>query len=320
MHAFSVLGWRRIAFFFVVVTFLVLLGLINMLLFLPDWMGWVPYNAADKITAMGHFSFVSTGDTNDVIHELVFSLILGTTAVGMLAQLWKPTEYITGQLIALLAWIALILTALLTNNWVPQPLIILFGGLTLLAAILHPAGRNLFRRSSVARANRVLLVLMIVAAVPLLPFAVKNINLQRESGGAASLFNHQIPAFHGGSVLPKQEPSPTEEGEAGHEKMHGGLGHFRNFAALSLIILGAGFLASLRPKGWRLAAWVAGGLPTILGSASLLFPNAESNLSLIWALAAIAWGVHFIIMAEFMHRGIRIHSGHMGLLSANMLK
>ena len=266
---------------------------------------------------MGHFSFVSTGDTNDVMHELVFSLILGTAAVGMLAQLWKPSEYITGQLIALLAWIALILTALLTNNWVPQPLIIIFGGLTFLAAVLHPAGRNLFRWFSVTRVNRVLLVLMIVAAVPLLPFTLKNINLQRESGGAAGLFNHQIPAFHGGSVVPKQEPTSTQ-GETGHEQMHGGLGHFRNFAALSLIILGAGVLASLRPKGWRLAAWVSGLLPIILGLASVVLPNAESSLGLVSALAAIAWGIHFILMAEFIHRGIRIHSGFVGQQSAQV--
>lgn len=307
MTALSELGWRRVAFFLVVVIFLGLLGLINMLLFLPDWMGWLPYNAANKITAMGHFSFLSTGDTGDVIHELVFSLIFGTSAVGMLTQLWKPSENIAGQLIALLAWIALVLTAILTNNWIPQPIFIIFGGLTFLATILHPKGRDLFRLS-VAQMNRVLLTLVIIAAVPLLPFAVTNINLQRESGGAASLFNHTIPAFHGGSTANKQELSPTD-GEAPHEKMHGGLGHFRNFAALSLIIVGAGILASLRPKGWRLAAWVTGSLPIILGLASVVLPNSESSLGLIWALAAIIWGIHFVVMAEFIHRGVQIHPG-----------
>lgn len=154
MTALSELGWRRIAFSFVVVTFVGLLGLINMLLFLPDWMGWLPYNAADKISAMGHFSFVVTCETDDLIHELVFSLILGTSAVGMLAQLWKPSENIAGQLMALLVWIVLVLTAVLTDNWVPQPLFIMFGGLTLLATILHPKGRDLFRRFSFARMNQ----------------------------------------------------------------------------------------------------------------------------------------------------------------------
>ena len=311
------LGWRRIAFFLVVVAFLGLLGLINMLLFLPDWMGWLPYNAADKISAMGHFSFLSSGDTDDLIHELIFSLILGTAAVGMLTQLWKPSENIAGQLVALLAWIALIVTAALTNNWIPQSLIILFGGLTLLATMIHPAGRSLFNWFSFARMNRVLLALVIIAAVPLLPFAVTNINLQRESGGAAGL--HQMPSFHGGSAAPQQEPLPTQD-EAGDEKMHGGLGHFRNFAALSLIILGAGFLASMRPKGWRLAAWITGGLPIILGLASVVLPNAESSLSLVWSLVAIAWGIHFIVMAECIHRGIRIHASHIGRLNLTPLE
>lgn len=313
MGSLSELGWRRIAFSLVVLAFLGLLGLINMLLFLPDWMGWMPFNAADKISAMGHFSFRITGEIDDLIHELVFSLILGTSAVGLLAQLWKPSENIAGQLMALLAWIALILTAFLTNNWVPQPLFIMFGGLTLLATILHPKGLDLLRWFSFARLNRVLLMLTVIAAVPLIPFAVTNINFQRESGGAASLFNHTIPSFHGGSAATKQEtPKDKPLDEVDHEQMHGGLGHFRNFAALSFIIIGLGLLASLRPKGWRLVAWVAGFLPILLGLASVVFPHAESSLGLIWAIAAIAWGIHFVVMAEFIHRGVRIHSGLVG--------
>jgi len=58
-----------------------------------------------------------------------------------------------------------------------------------------------------------------------------------------------------------------------------------------------GLLASLRPDGWRLTAWVAGLLPALLGSVSLIYP-VTSSLSLPWALAAVAWGAGFVVMAE----------------------
>jgi hypothetical protein len=300
MNSFSQFDWRRIVFSLIVLSYVGFLGFITMMMFLPG--NW--------FSAMGHFGFFTTGETDDLIHELVFALIVGTAAMGLLSQLWKPQEYFAGQLVALVVWIMMIVTAALTGNWVPQPLFIIFGGLTFLATIFHPEGHGLFKWFSVAQVNRVLLVLVIIAAVPLLPFALTNINLQRESGGAAGLFNHQIPAMHGGNAVTESEPSQDQlSDEADHERMHGGLGHFRNFAALSLIILVAGFLAGLRPKGWRLAAWVSGSLPIILGLASVVFPNAESSLGLLWTLAAIAWGIHFIVMAECIQRGIRIHPG-----------
>ncbi len=299
MRTSSEIGWRRIAFSLVVLGYVGFLGFITVMMFLPD----------NRIATMEHFSFFSTGETDDLIHELVFALIVGTAAVGLFSQLWKPKENFAGQLVALIAWGAMIVTAALTGNWVPQPLFIIFGGLTLLATILHPKGLGLFRWFRATQVNRVLLLLVIIVAVPLLPFALRNINLQRESGGAGSLFNHQIPAMHGGNVEPSQD---QQSDEVGHEQMHGNLGHLRNFAVMSLIIMGVGLLASLRPSGWRFATWVAGLLPAALGLASVVLPNAESSLSLIWSLVAIAWGTHFIVMAEFVYRGIQIYSGFVG--------
>ena len=57
-------------------------------------------------------------------------------------------------------------------------------------------------------------------------------------------------------------------------------------------------MASLQPDGWRRTAWVAGGLPTLLGVSSLLYADATSGLGLAWALAAIAWGAGFVAAAE----------------------
>src|SRR3989344_4114062 len=160
-HKLKELGGRRIAFSLVVLAYLGFLGFINVMMLLPgNWM-----------SAMGHFSFINTGDTHNLIHELVFALIVGTAAVGLFSQLWKPKENFAGQLIAMIAWVTMIFTAAITNNWVPQPLFIIFGGLTL------------------------------IAAVPLFMFAATNINLQ--TGGEGITFgidiDHQGPAMHGGS-------------------------------------------------------------------------------------------------------------------------
>ena len=106
-------------------------------------------------------------------------------------------------------------------------------------------------------------VLVIIAAVPLLAFASTNIGLQR-----------------------------TVSNE------HAALGHHGFMAAFSFTVIGVGMLASLRPDGWWLSAWVAGLLPVLLGLASVVFSDVDSSLGPIWALAAIAWGVVFVAVAE----------------------
>lgn len=69
-------------------------------------------------------------------------------------------------------------------------------------------------------------------------------------------------------------------------------------ACLQLIWFGIGLVASLRPDGWWLSAWVAGVLAILLGIVSVVYPGVESSLGLGWALVAIAWGIVFIAVAE----------------------
>lgn len=298
---------KHFAFSLIVLAYLGFLGFINVIMFVPgNWM-----------SAMGHFDFFYTGDTHNLIHELVFALVVGTAAVGLLSQLFMPKENFAGQLIALIAWVAMIFTAVIANNWVPQPLFIIFGGLTILATILHPAGLGLFNWVRGAKLNRVLLTLVIIAAVPLTIFAFTNIKLQIAGGGSTGFF-HNPPAFHGGAT--RTTPVDMND-EAAHGNEHANEGHYRNLAAFSFIIILLGLLASFRPKdplrhssrfaresrrvsetSWRLAAWVAGLLPAVVGLASIVLPNAESSLGLFWGLAAIAWGVVFIAVAEVIRR------------------
>jgi len=196
------------------------------------------------------------------VHDLTFGFLVGTAAVGMLAQLRIPSKNVAGQMMALVTWVGLILGFVLTETWTFAPAPIL-GALTLIATILHPAGRRFFRSFSASRVNRVMLALVIIAAVPLVAFASNNIELQR---------------------------ALTDD--------HATLGHYGFLAAFSFTVIGVGLLASLRPDGWRLTAWVAGLLPALLGLASVVYPDVNSSLGPVWALAAITWGVGFVAAAE----------------------
>lgn len=193
------------------------------------------------------------------VHDLTFGLVLAPVAVGLLAQLRTPLKNVAGQMMALIPWAALLLAFVLATTrlvFAPAPLL---GALTLVAAILHPARRELFRSFSVARLNWVMLALVVIAAMPLLAFASTNIGLQK------ALTND-----------------------------HAALGHYAFMAAFSLSVTGIGLLASFRAAGWRLTAWVAGLLPALLGIASLLYPDNDSSLNQVWSVAAITWGVAFV--------------------------
>jgi uncharacterized protein YjeT (DUF2065 family) len=108
-----------------------------------------------------------------------------------------------------------------------------------------------------------------------------------------------------GSTPSADSGGMTMDNEAGHDDQeHINAGHYRNMSALGFIVILVGLLASFRPKDWRLAAWVAGFLPMVLGLVSVVLPNAESSLGLGWGLAAIVWGIVFIASAELTNKQI----------------
>ncbi len=263
MHAprasFSEFGWRRRVFTLVVVVTLGLFGLVGVVLLQPGLIGGLQLhgqNIAAHIS--GHFRI-----PHHRIHDLTFSFLIGTAGLGMLAQLRMPSENVAGQVTALVPWAALGLASALTNTpvrFAPAPIL---GALTVIATILHPTGRDFFRSFGISRVNWVMLVLVIIAAVPLLAFAFTNIELQR---------------------------TVTSD--------HAQLGHYGFMAAFSFTVIGVSLLSSLRPDGWRLTAWVVGLLPALLGLASMVFLDVDSSLGLVWGLASIAWGASFVATAE----------------------
>jgi hypothetical protein len=264
-------GSRRTAFSVVVLVSLGLVAFISVVLLKPNLVTeLLGHDTAGHISQ--HFR-----QPHHRVHDLTFSFIFGTAVVGMLAQLWRPSENVAAQLMALIPWVALGLASALSVTWIrfaPAPIL---AALTLLAIILHPTGGNFFRSFSVSRVNRVLLALVTIATVPLVAFAHSNIRLQ-----------------------------------AAATNDHAALGHYGFMAAFTFTVIGVGLLASLHPDGWRITAWVAGFLPALLGLTSLVFSDVDSSLSLRWALAAIAWGVTFVAASESIRRGSGTRPGSPG--------
>ncbi|MGH9247265.1 MAG: hypothetical protein ACRD29_23715 [Acidimicrobiales bacterium] len=200
------------------------------------------------------------------VHDLTFAFLMTTGVVGVLAQLRRPTKNGAGLLMALIPFAALALAGILAGEFEivarrnPARAI---GPLVAVAVLLHPTGRSFFRSFRIGRVNWIMVALVGIAAVPFLRFASTNIRLQ--------------------------ETVPDE---------HFVQGHYGFMAAFSFTVIGVGLLASVRPDGWRLTAWVAGLLPALLGLTSLVYPDAASSLESGWALAAVAWGVVFIAAAE----------------------
>jgi len=198
-------------------------------------------------------------------HDLTYGFLFMTAVVGILAQLRRPSKNVAGMLMALIPWGGLLLAAVLSTDagviLSTERLLVAVG--TVVATLLHPNAGAFLRSFRPARINWVMLALVAIAAVPLIAFASTNIGLQ-------------------GTVADE----------------HAGMGHYGFMAAFGFTIIGVGLLASLRPDGWRLTAWVAGLLPALLGLASVMNPDASSSLSAVWALAAIAWGVVFVATAE----------------------
>lgn len=265
-------GWRRIAFSLVVVAFLGVVAFLMRQLLVYPLAGWFE-------NALGLFGDHKIAPHR--VHDFAFSLIFWTGILGMLAQLRSPGKNAGGLVMAITPWIGLLAAFALTDFWDPLPFVGVFGGLTVLAAVLHPSGRDLLDSFDVSRVNRVLLALVIIAAVPLLAYAATNVGLQT------------------GAIEPGHDHAA---GGGNHEEIHQehiDAGHFALIVAISLIVIGLGLIAAFQPDGWWVAAWWTGLVPIFIGLASVVYPEAASSADFVWGLAAVLWGVAFIATAEY---------------------
>lgn len=272
--------WSRLVFLVAALSALVLLGLNGALVLRASLFDGI-LNPNVVAGAASHF-----GNLDHRIHDVTFALLYAPAIVGLAVQLRSPMRNVAGQIMALVPWASLGLVFLLTRYWTPfgttfqMYATAVYGGFTLSALFLHPRGRDLVASFGRSRASRPMLALVAVAAVPLLRFAAINVGRQREVAAA---------------------------------DIHWQLGHYGFMAAIGITVVAVGVLASLRPIGWRLTAWVAAGLAILLGVLSLMYPDADSGFSIPWAVAALGWGVSFVAVAE--SRPKRVVSRTLGVAS-----
>ncbi|MFB6187816.1 MAG: hypothetical protein ABEI86_13245, partial [Halobacteriaceae archaeon] len=77
------------------------------------------------------------------IHTFAFAMLFWPFLVGLLVQLRSPKKNLSGQLMALVPLVALLLVLGLTGFTKMIPIVITLGVPTLIATLLHPAGRDL---------------------------------------------------------------------------------------------------------------------------------------------------------------------------------
>ena len=118
------------------------------------------------------------------------------------------------------------------------------------------------------RPGLLLALLVIVAAAPLVAYAVGQAELQRvDHASQHAAFFHWVEA---------------------------------SFTAIAILLLG--LLAALRPRTYRLAGLMAGAALGVLGASSILLGSYASAFTGIWAWASLAWGVAFLAVMALERR------------------
>lgn len=210
---------------------------------------------------MQHF-----GEASHRTHDVAYGGLFTTLVLGIVVQLRHPERNVAGMVMALVPSASLLLAALLVDD---LDRVFEFNPLRYAAAVaavtalLHPSGRTFFRSFRLRSMSWPMAAMVAAAAVPLLVFASRNIELQQRAVNDVHRF----------------------------------MGHYGFMSALAFTIVGVGILASLRPAGWQVTACVSALLVAVLGVTSLLYPDAVSSVATGWAVAALAWAGSFATVA-----------------------
>lgn len=214
------------------------------------------------------FAFLAWGGQFGVhqIHDLIltWSLWLGIV-VAFAVLLYRPKDRVNAMLAPFVFLVPIIVFAVIGGSEILM-LPLIFGGIAIVLAALHPAGRDLLRFERAEKPNRLLLGLYVVAAIALLVYAgdqaIKQLTLTDE---------HAIPVHYGGMV------------------------------ASSLFVVVMGGLAILRDRDWRFAAWSAGIVALVLGVASVMW-NEPSSLGVIGGSLTIVFAIALVAGVEYTRR------------------
>ena len=210
------------------------------------------------------FGIVSPEQEMHAIHNVVVaSLLIMLSAPPAIVVARAPDRSITALVILAAVAIASVATMALSLTLDPftLPFAILVGVLWLLVPSREgsvPAGRS----------SLIMLALVVIAAAPLIVYALSQAELQRtDDASEHAAFFHWVES---------------------------------SFYAIAVLLLG--LLAALRPVAFRMAGWMAGLALSLLGGASLLVGEYASALESPWSGAALIGGLVFVGVGEFESR------------------
>ena len=212
------------------------------------------------------------------VHDLGFGVLYGivvATAFFVMVRRpgTKPSVFLQVVAVALAVAIASLVSA--------DPSYLSIAGALLAASAillaLHPERDQVLHPRP--KLSRVMSVFTLVAAIPLVSFAMTTARMQRIG-------------------------SPLDP--------HVRMSHWTTMASMALGLVAVGLLASARIRGWRVTAWCAGLGAAAYGLASIVFhrfsgtqvPYAGSE-GIGWGLVAVIGGLMFIAIAEWEARRSR---------------
>ena len=216
----------------------------------------INYGLIDLIDGYTGYVDQARNQVLDAGWGLVFGVIL---PLGLLSQLRRPERRIAGIQQTAAVGFVLALAGAAGEEW---RYMALAAGLIAACAVLlalHPARRTFLARGQ--HADRVLLALAAVAAVPSLVYAWRMASAQRRD-------------------LPPADA------------VSNGLHHWTVMTALGLLVLALVLLAALRTQGWRIPAMSASIAAAGWAISCLLAPELPAGSEgHPWAWAVIVWAV-----------------------------
>lgn len=219
-----------------------------------------------------HFPITAFGDGVEGGHEMHFftkGAFLWAVLAAVASSLRRPMRKVGAAWVYGLGTVVAFGGLLAFAAVPPEVTVILAVGIAvgMLAFLAHPASLR-SKLIPPGRPDAVLLGLVAVAAVPLVAYAVGQLDIHAASG-------------------------PADQ--------HHEFGHWVVMAVYAVVAVLWGLGAALRLDGWRVPLWAAGLLVAGLGVASLGI-SAVSQLGTPWALAAVVWGGAFIATGELRSR------------------
>ena len=207
------------------------------------------------------FGIVSPAQAPHALHNLVVaSLLLVMSAPPVITVARDPHRSVRALVILAAVGIAGLATMVLSLTPDPftLPFVVLVGVLWMLqsdrSGVLPPG-----------RPSAILLGLLLVAAAPLIIFAIGQAELQRTD----------------------------------HTSEHAAFFHWVETSFYAVAVLLLGLLAAVRPVAYRLAAWYGGIALALFGLGSLALSSHASAIPGPWALAAVAGAAAFIGVTEW---------------------